>query len=69
MSKVSMFNIILETKVKIERNKVLSPDKIDKLKSNFLNDTGMDETKWDILYNSPPIKEQQDFNNLLKALY
>ncbi|MCQ4925053.1 hypothetical protein NE686_18270 [Tissierella carlieri] len=69
MSDVSTFNIILETKVKIERNKVQFPDNIIKLKNSFLNATGMGEKEWSILYNSPPIKDQQDFNNLLESLY
>lgn len=69
MSEVSMFSIILETKVKVERNKALFPDNIPKLKRNFMNVTGMGEDKWNIIYNSPPIKEEQDLNNLLNALY
>ena len=69
MSKVSIFNIVLETKAKIERHKVLFPGNIPKIKRNFLDVTGMDEDKWEIIYNSPPIKEQQDLNNLLNALF
>lgn len=69
MSKVSMFNIVLETKIKLERNKLLSPGNIPKLKRNFLNVTGLGEREWDIICKFPPVKDQQDFNNLLKALH
>lgn len=65
---VSMTQIILETKNKIERNKKLFPNNLSKLKQNFLNVSGMSEQKWDTILNFPPIKDQNDFNRLLGEL-
>lgn len=62
---ISLTHIILETKIKIERNKKLFPDNILKLKKKFLNATGLSESVWDIIYDFPPIKDQEDFDRML----
>lgn len=65
---VSQTRIILETKIKIERSKVLFPNNIPKLKKNFVNVSGMSEKEWEIIFNFPPVKDQNDFNRLLGKL-
>lgn len=65
---VSETQIILETKNKIERSKVLFPNNIPKLKKNFINVSGMSVNEWEIIFNFPPIRDQNDFNRLLNEL-
>ncbi|MCK9470675.1 MAG: hypothetical protein M0Q88_02850 [Bacilli bacterium] len=65
---ITTTSIVLETKMKIEKMKKLFPDNIPKLKKNFINATGMGEKEWNIIYNFPPINNNQEFNSLLKSL-
>lgn len=65
---ISLTHIVLETKIKIERNKKLFPDNILKLKKNFLNATGLSESVWNIIYDFPPIKDQEDFDRMLEKI-
>lgn len=69
MTHVSMYILLMETKVKIERSKKLFPFNIPKLKDNFLETTGMNEKQWEVIYNAPPIKENKDLENLIDVLY
>lgn len=69
MTEVSIYKAIIETKVKIERCKRFFASYIPKLKKNFLNFTGMTEKQWVVIYNHPPIKGDDDLEDLIDALY
>ena len=69
MTHVSLYNIIMETKIKVERNKRYFSDNIPKVREKFLDSTGMSEEQWNVIYNYQPIKCNADFENLIDILY